>query len=473
MRKIPASLFAVCFASILFGGAFLLAAEAQHAVAEKTQELPTDLRTRRFGQDWETFLGPTRNSKSSEIGIIKDWAAESPKLVWQIPLSQSYGTCTVSRGRLFQFDSESVGPERLGKNVAHVLCLNSETGKQLWKHSYEYEYADQYGYNNGPRCSPIVDGDRVYVYGVDGRLTCLRAVDGKEVWNVETNEKFGVIQNFFGVGSNPVVDGDLLIAMVGGSPSETNIGRASGNGTAIVAFDKFTGEVAYKLSDELASYASLQLGDRDESRVGFAFTRGGLLGFETQTGKQQFFFSWRSPKLESVNASVPVVWDRNVFISETYGPGSALLDFSRIENGQPRVVWQDEKRSRKKMQTHWNTAIHHNGYLYGSSGRHSSNAELRCIEAATGKVQWTKPGLSRCSLLYVDQHLLCLSETGLLLLLKATPDGYVEVAEKTFRDGARTMLRSPAWAAPVLSHGLLYLRGGDRLICVELIPAKD
>ena len=319
-----------------------------------------------------------------------------------------------------------------------------------------------------------MDGDRVYAYGVDGRLICININTGKEAWSAETVETFGVVQNFFGVGSNPIVTGDLVIAMVGGSPEGTRrIDTAKGNGSGIVAFDKITGKVRYKLSDELASYASL----KQVSALGrswcFAFVRGGLLGFNTTNGKEDFFFPWRATVLESVNASVPVVFDNQVFISETYGPGSALLDFSKIDDGKPRVVWQDKARSRSKaMQTHWNTAIYHDGYLYGSSGRHQYNAELRCIEAKTGKVMWSRDGLSRCSLLYVDGHLICLSEVGVALLLKATPDKFSEVSRLILKDGDEPLLKPPAWAAPVLSHGLLYLRGKDRLVCLELIPPK-
>jgi hypothetical protein len=133
------------------------------------------------------------------------------------------------------------------------------------------------------------------------------------------------------------------------------------------------------------------------------------------------------------------------------------------------------------MQTHWNTAIHHEGYLYGSSGRHLENAELRCIELKTGKVMWSEPGLTRSSLLCADGHFICLSEDGTLRLLRATPEKYDVVSEVMLEDtdaanstsalGTAHLLKPPAWAAPVLSHGLLYVRGRDRLVCLELIPS--
>src|SRR5205085_931114 len=177
--------------------------------------------------------GPTGDGQSTETGILKEWPKTGPKLLWQAPLGTSYGAPTISRGRLFQFD-------RFDK-VARLYCLNAETGKELWRYEYPTEYQDLYGYNNGPRCSPVVDGDRVYAFGVDGMLVCCRVSDGEKLWRINTNKDFGVVQNFFGVGSTPVIEGNLLICMVGGSPEDSQavppgqLDRVCGNGSGIVA----------------------------------------------------------------------------------------------------------------------------------------------------------------------------------------------------------------------------------------------
>jgi outer membrane protein assembly factor BamB len=429
-----------------------------------------DSATRKPGVDWPTFLGPTGDGKSPETGIPTKWPSGGLKLIWETPLGTSYGAPTVSQGRLYQFD-------RFG-DMARVYCLNAKTGEELWRYEYPTDYLDRYGYNNGPRCSPIVDGDRVYAYGVEGMLVCLNAVTGKLIWKVDTAEEFHVVQNFFGVGSNPVVEGDLLLAMVGGSPPDSaDVFLAEGNGSGIVAFDKLTGEVKYKITDELASYASMKMATIDGRRWGFAFCRGGLVGFEPASGQVDFEFPWRARNPESVNASVPVVKGNEVFISETYGPGSALLS---VSPGKYEVVWQDDERKRSKaMQTHWNTPIEVDGYLYASSGRHLSNAELRCIEWKSGEVQWSEPELSRASLTYIDGHFLVLGELGNLLLVKVNPEKYERVAEMNFAkrpagplsegSTASEASRDPFWAAPVVSHGLLYVRGGGKLWCLELI----
>lgn len=418
-----------------------------------------------FG-DWPRFLGPNSDGKSPEQGIATAWPEDGPPIVFQLALGEGYPTVAVSDGKLYVFDRV--------ENKARLRCCNSRTGKELWKFTYTTDYRDLYGYDGGPRCQPIVDGERIHIYGVEGILHCLNT-DGELIWKRDINDEYDVVQNFFGVGSCPFVYEDLLIVMVGGADEASQrlppgaLDRVRGNGSGLVAFDKNTGEEKWRLSDELASYSSPVVQEIGGQPLGLAFTRGGLLGFEPSAGKQKFFFPWRSSKLESANASNPVVVDNKVFLSETYGPGSALLE---IEDGDYEVVWKDDPRSREKaMQTHWNTAVHVDGYLYGSSGRHRGDAELRCIELATGRLQWSQPGLTRSSLLYVDGHFVCLSEDGMLRLLEATPNEYRELAAVRLRDpeSGAPLLEYPAWAAPVLSHGLLYVRGRDRLVCLRLI----
>lgn len=440
---------------VLFAAAALAAQDAP----------PPDLGTRKAGADWPGFLGVHHDSKSPETGIVAPWPASGPRLVWQRPLGISYGICSVYRGRAYQFDRAA------GKAV--LYCLKSETGEELWKFEYPSEYDDMYGYDPGPRCCPVLDGDRVYILGVEGMLHCLKAADGKELWKRNTTQEFGVVQNFFGVGSTPVVEGDLLIVQIGGSPANSpgiQSGEVKGNGAGIVAFDKRSGEVKYKITDELASYSSPVISTIGERRWAFVFCRGGLVGFEPSTGKVDFQYPWRAKILESVNASNPVVSGDLVMISECYNVGSAVL---KVKPGGFDVVWQDGRKRDQSLATHWMTPIHLDGYVYGSSGRHTQEAELRCVELATGKVTWSQPRLTRSSLLYVDGHFICLGEEGTLRLIKADPKQYVEVSRVAWKSAeGEPLLKYPAWAAPILSHGLLYVRGKDRLVCLELIPAK-
>jgi outer membrane protein assembly factor BamB len=395
-------------------------------------------------------------------------------------LGMGYCMPAVSRGRLFMFD------RALGQ--ARLRCVASETGKPLWDFTYETDYKDIIGYDNGPRAQPVVDGDRVYLYGPEGMLHCLSVLDGKLLWKLDTAERFHVVQNFFGVGSTPAIEGNLLIVQVGGSPkgaepgSPDRLDLVKPNGTAIVALDKRIGEVKYQLGDELAGYASPMLATIGGRRWCFMFCRGGLIGFDPATGKQDFHYPWRAKELYSVNASSPVVIGDQVFISECYEIGSSLL---KVKPGGFDLLWRDPEgfRAEKALKLHWNTPICVDGFLYGSSGRQNDTAELRCVEWATGKVKWNQGDLGRASLLYVDGHFVCLGEAGRLSLLKVNTEKYEVVAEanlKTkddtsppgFEDPEMHLFNYPCWAAPILSHGLLYVRGKSRLACIELIPEQ-
>ncbi|MHC4994298.1 MAG: outer membrane protein assembly factor BamB family protein, partial [Planctomycetota bacterium] len=334
------------------------------------------------GHDWPAFLGPNGDSKSAETGILTHWPKSGPPLLWSFKTGVGYAMPVIADGKLFMFD-------RHGDNL-RLAAHSPATGAQLWQTEYPTDYVDSYGYNNGPRCSPTVDGDRVYTYDPNGILRCHQTGDGALIWERNTVQDFNVVKNFFGVGSTPVIEGDLIIAQVGGSPREgfntpvINSGRVKGLDSGVVAFNKMTGETIYHISDELASYSSPTLATINGSRWCFVFARGGLVAFNPVNGETDFHYPWRARITESVNASNPVVFGNHVFISECYGPGSTLIRIN--PDNTHEVVWKDVQRSRKIMQTHWNTAIYHNGYLYGSSGRHEGNAELRCIEALTGKV---------------------------------------------------------------------------------------
>ncbi len=420
--------------------------------------------------DWQGFLGPEQNGKSQEKINITPWGKTGPPVLWTKEIGTSYGSPTVANGKVYIFARHG--------DMARLSCLESHTGNELWRFEYPTDYQDMYGYNNGPRSCPIVDDNRVYIFGAEGMLHCVNAKNGKPIWKVNTVQKFNVVDNFFGVASAPAVEGDLLIVQIGGSPPGTpkdiweSKGNPKPNGSGIVAFNKFTSEVIYQIADELTSYASPIFANINGRRWGFAFMRGGLIGFEPKSGKIDFHYPWRDNQVESVNASSPVIADDHVFISESYGIGSSVL---QVQPGGYKVVWKDRPNSRNRaMEMHWHTPIHHEGYLYGCSGRHSGGAEFRCVELKTGKIMWRSRVNERASLLWVNDYFIYLGEYGRLMLLKCTPDnpGVISDSVPTDKNG-RQLINYPAWAAPVLVDGRLYVRGKDRLICFVLDSIQE
>ena len=433
-------------------------------------ETVASLWTRSVGEDWPSFLGPRGDGTSTETGVKPELWQPHPKLVWQVPLSMGYGGPAVVKGRVLQFD-------RIGRSE-RLRALNAESGVELWSWKDVVEYQDLYGYNNGPRCMPIVDNDLIYLYGVAGKLSCVTLADGKTVWQRDLNKEFGVIQNFFGVASAPCVWGDLVMVMVGGSPEEAQnlpagrLDMVQPAGSAILALEKRTGKLRYKVGNELASYSSptvRRFGDRD---LGLALVRGGLLGWDAASGKELFSYPWRAPMLESVNAAQPVVNGNQILISETYEIGSTLLE---LDGDDLKEIWKDgDRRSTQSFRAHWSTPVLIDGYLYGCSGRNQPDADFRCVRLSDAKVMWTERRHERASVLSVDGHLVVLYENGDLELIKPSTEKYEKVAGVHLGDLTGTnglpMLDSPCWAAPVLSHGLLYVRGNSNLLCFDLIP---
>jgi len=467
-----------CPAAVAGAAVVLLAAnvaiQTSSALAAGSADTPPpDLRTRTDGIDWPGFLGPDRDSRSPEKGIRTDWSGGLP-LLWHLELGEGYAAPSVARGRLFYFTRF--------RDQARLVAVRSETGEELWRSEYRTDYEDYYGYDGGPRTAPVVDGPRVYAVGADGMLRCHRVLDGEVLWERDVHAEYGVQQNFFGVASSPWIEDDLLIVAVGGSPPDApNIhsGRLKPNGTALVAFDKRTGEERYRLGDDLASYASPVVRDLAGGRLGFHFARSGLIVFDPRDGRELGSFGWRARRLTSVNAANPVVVGTQVLLTESYEKGAVLLEY----DGDPErgatsfsPVWQDGPRD-QAIAAHWNTPVYHEGVVYVSSGEKSPNAELRAVDLLTGKVHWSQPRLARTQLLYVDGHFVVQSEVGDLLLVRATPESYQQVAHLRLQaevDGRTVdLLRYPAWAAPVLAHGVLYVRGKDRLAALELIPPPE
>lgn len=427
--------------------------------------------TRTAGEDWPSFLGPRADGTSIETGVKPELWQPHPKLLWQLPLGMSYGGPAVVKGRLLQFD-------RIGRSE-RLRAIKAETGEELWSWKDVVEYQDMYGYNSGPRCMPIVDNDLVYLYGVTGKLSCVSLGEGKTIWQRDLGEEFGVVQNFFGVASAPFIWNDQVIVMVGGSPEESKklppgrLDMVQPAGSAIVALDKTTGKVIYKVGNDLASYSSptvRRIGDRN---IGLVLARSGLLGWNPENGQELFNQPWRANMLESVNAAQPVVSGNQILISETYEIGSLLLE---LEGETPKIVWKDgDRRNTQCFRAHWSTPALIDGYLYGCSGRNQPDADFRCVRLSDAKVMWTERRHERASVLSVDGYVIVLYENGELELIKPNTDKYEKIAGVHLGEiqgqNALPLLDEPCWAAPVLSHGLLYVRGNSNLLCFELIPA--
>jgi outer membrane protein assembly factor BamB len=396
--------------------------------------------------DWPCFRGPEHNSLSRETGLLTTWGGKGPPLLWKISSGPTYAAPTVVGERLIMFhrlDGDN------GDDREVVDCLDAGTGRALWRHSYPTKYVDKYGYNGGPRASPVVEAGRVYTWGAEGWFHCLELDTGKVVWDRRLNAEFDVEQNFFGVGASPLIEGDRILLNVGGP-----------KGAGVMALDKKTGKTVWKATDDGASYCTAAVADTPAGRLAVFLTRAGVVACDPATGAVKISYPFRSRTYESVNAADPVIVGDRLFVSSAYRTGGVLLKIT----ADPDVteIWKNDN-----MRNHWATCLVADGCLYGFDGRHEDETQLRCVELATGKVLWSKRGLGRGSMIRADGRYWILSEDGRLILAELSPKEYVEKA------ASDELLRAPCWIAPVLSRGRLYVRNEHTLLCLDVRdPAK-
>lgn len=434
---------------------------------------------RRTGEDWPEFLGTRGTGVSGETGLLERWPAAGPPVLWKKQTGEGYAAPSIRGNRLVlihrpQTRQGTSGPKEV------VECVAADTGDPQWQFSYETAFSDPYGYNGGPRATPLLTEDRCYTFGAEGMLTCLALDSGRKIWQRDTGAEFRIPQAFFGVGSTPILEGNLLIVMVGGHPE-----------SGVVALDAATGKTVwesvgpktfprppYRIQadrppEKLASYATPVAATIHGRRHILCLMRTGLVSLDPQTGKVNFSHWFRSVLHDSVNAARPVVVGDQVFLSAAYETGAALLKVHEDGLGVD-VVWKD----RDAMQNHWTTSIHHHGYVYGFSGRHQPGSSFRCIELETGKLQWqthddgseeeadpkdgrgqTAPKYyGRGSAVLAEGKFIVQAETGLLALVELNPAAFHEISRIQFPE-----LGYPCWTAPVLSRGRLYVCGAKEV----------
>ncbi len=377
------------------------------------------------GADWPQFLGPNRDSTSPERGLLTTWPKDGPPVVWKHDVGEGFSSPVVSGGRVIVF--HRVGGEEV------VECLDAVNGKPRWKHAYACDYMDPYRKGNGPRSTPVVSGEKIYTLGAAGMLNCLTLEEGKPVWHLDLAREYRMRASFFGVGSTPLVAGDVLVL---------NVGAA---GAGIVAFDKNTGKEVWKATDDEASYASPVAATIDGVRHLLFFTRAGLVSLDPAKGAVRFRKRWRSRMDASVNAATPLVIGDQVLITASYNTGAAML-----------------KVKKEVLSSQYNTPVHHDGHLYGIDGRADvGEAELRCVDVKTGKVRWSQEKFGCSSIILADGHLIILTESGDLVLAEANPEKYREKARAS-------LLTGPCRAHPALADGRLFARDGRKLVCWNL-----
>ncbi len=387
-----------------------------------------------FAADWPDFRGPHRDGVSTETLAAK-WPAEGPPVLWEREIGAGFANPVVANGRVIIFH------RRGGEEI--VEALDAESGKPVWRYAYATAYHDDFGFDEGPRASPVVAGGQVYTYGAQGTLTCLSFATGKKIWQLQAREQFASPKGFFGVATTPLVEGQRLFLNVGGP-----------EGAGIVAFDKDTGKVLWKATDDEASYSSPVMASfGGKSQVVF-FTREGLVLLDPASGEILYQKRWRARSHASVNAAMPVIAGDLLIATASYGTGAVALRWNGASFDE---VWSGEDR----LTAHYATPVLHQGTLYGFDGRQEYGQAFRAIDAASGKVLWTEDGFGAGTVLLAGDQLVILREKGELVIAPASRDGLKPTARAQ-------VLPTTVRAYPALADGKLYARDLKTLVCLKL-----
>ena len=385
------------------------------------------------GSDWPQWRGPDRNGLSKETGLMKQWPASGPPRLWSISnLGAGYGTVAIQGDRIFV--------QTLVGRQSAVASLNRSDGKLIWSRALGP------GGNNdrgpGPRGTPTVDGDRVYVLTESGDLASLKTQDGAPLWQRNILKEFNGRNIGWDISESPLVDGNNLIVTPGG------------RGAGMVALDKMTGKTVWtskELSDE-AGYASVIAADVEGVRTLMTLTSAGGVGIRAADGK----LMWKYPRVanDTANIATPIFYDNKVFYTSAYDTGGALLRLT----AQAGEVKAQEIYFTREMQNHHGGVVLVNGFLYGFN-----NSILTCLEFATGKMMWRDRSVGKGSLTYADGNLYILSEDNVVGLAEASPAGYREKGRFQIADQGL-----PSWAHPVVSGGNLYIRNQRTLASYDI-----
>ena len=397
--------------------------------------------------EWPQWRGPNRDGVSGEVGLLKEWSPDGPKVLWKVPLGEGFSGISVSQGRVYTMFSEG--------NDEFVVCLDATDGEEIWRFRSDKNYHESQG-GNGPRATPTIDGDLLFTISAYGKLYALNAANGQELWSHDLQQKFGSNMPRWGFSTSPLVDGELLLVEVGGKGEKS-----------IVAFNKNSGDVIWSSHKDKLGYSSPIAITVKGVRQIICFTGTKLVSVSPTDGTIYWKYPWKTGY--DVNAATPVfIPPDKVFISSGYDKGAAVLqmrvfvspDDDRAATDQIRenqgTVRIEEIWKNRKMKNQFASSVLHENYLYGFD-----NSILKCIEANTGEEQWKSRGFGKGTVILADGHLIILSDRGKLGLAEATPAGYIEKASAKVLSGL-------CWTAPTLAGGKLYVRNEEEIACLDI-----
>lgn len=392
--------------------------------------------------DWPQILGPNRDGIAAGETISTKWPDGTPTTVWQRDAGSGFAGVAVVKNVAILFHRVR------GDEV--VEAMDAATGKVKWTSAVAGSYVPSFINDNGPRAVPLIHKDRIIVYGALGHLRCLDFASGREIWSNNTFKNFPrrragsePAEGFFGIGSVPIVEAGKVIVNIGG-----------GDGAGIVAFKLEDGTVAWKSTEDRASYSSpIAVTVNDVRHLIFA-TRFHVVSLDPKNGAERFRFEFGRPG-PNVTAANPVVINNRLFITASYAFGAVFAD---IGGKAATERWSSDEI----LSSQYTTSIVDGDVLYGVHGRQDAGAaDLVCINPVSQKTLWTKEGFGYATLIKAGDKLLAMKTDGTLVIVKASSEGYEELAQASLFDKTTRAL-------PAISNGRLFVRDSSTLKCFQL-----
>jgi outer membrane protein assembly factor BamB len=415
--------------------------------------LPALLAGPALADDWPQWRGPRRDDVSRETGLLKAWPPGGPKSVWVSDQAGiGYSGPAVVGDRVYVLGAD--------EKAEFALALDAHTGKKVWFTEIGAFYKNSYG--SGPRSTPTVDGDVLFVLGANGDLACLEAATGAKRWSVSLTKDLGGQQPNWGYSESPLVDGDRVICTPGGA-----------KGT-LAALDKATGKALWRSEGltDWAAYSSCVAAEIGGVRQYVQLTmqgwqKGGVVGVAAKDGRKLWYYE--HPKYKTAVIPTPIVHDGLVYAAAGYGAGCVLLKPTR-DGDTFKVEQLYDDAAMRLMDNKHEGVVLVGGHVYGWSDR----GKWVCQDFKTGKEVWSSKALGRGSVACAGGDLYCYSEDdGTAVLVPASPDGWKEKGRFTIpRHTRRREYKNNIWTHPVVANGRLYLRDQELLFCYDVSDVR-
>jgi len=413
-----------------------------------------------LADDWPHWMGPSRDNVWHETGLIDSFPEGGLKVLWRTKIASGYSGPAVVGDSVFITDYQTSDKVLVSNferqkfsGVERTFCLDRTTGEQKWKHEYPVKYS--VSYPSGPRCTPTVDGDRVYTLGAEGHLFCFNADNGDVIWKRELKEDYNTKSALWGYAAHPLIDGDNLLTLAGGE------------GSHIVALDKMTGAENWKAqSAPEQGYSPPTIIEAGGTRQLILLKPNAVASVSPDDGKEYWSVPYKAQSGSIIMS--PLLSGEYLYVAG-YSKKSLLLKMDQTKPAATEV-WRDK--------TDAISPVNVQPFLDGDVvyGFHE-NGMLKALKLPEGKQLWQTPepiskrpqGSGTAFLVKQGERFWLFNELGELVIAELTEDGYSEIDRaKVIEPSNVAFGRKVVWSMPAFANQCAYIRNDNEIICVSL-----